>query len=331
MNKQSNGYFWGVILLAFGLLLLAKTMGWFHIDWGRITDFWPLLLIAAGLSLILGRGQSWSGPITALLIAIAIPTAIINKAHHKWDRFKDDVHIDFDDDDDDNDNDNNNDDFNSDSGNGSNGYFSENLPNGIKTAQLNFGAGAGSFRIEGTTSKLIEANTESQLGGYILTTKSNDVDKTSTVNFKMEGNDSTKIHIDNWDDVDNKAKIQLNDSPVWSMKLEVGAGKADFDLSDYKVQKVDLDAGVAKIDLKVGDKEPQTEIDIDAGVASIDIDVPESSGCELTTKGALNIKDLDGLEKISENLYRTSNFDKASKKVKISYEGGLSTLKIRRY
>ena len=336
MNKPSNGYFWGITLLAFGLLLLAKTMGWFQINWSHIMIFWPVLLIAAGLSLLLGRGQSWSGPVAALLIAVAIPSAIINKTHNRWNQFKDDVHIDFDDE---NNDENNNDDsenntdedYKSDRGNGSNGYFSENLPSNIKTAQLNFGAGAGSFKIEGTTSKLIEANTESELGGYILSTKSNDTQKNSVVDFKMESKDSTKIDFKNWDDVDNKVKIQLNAVPTWSMKLDVGAGKADFDLSDYKVQKIDLNAGVAKIDLKVGDKEPLTEIDINAGVASIDVEVPESSGCELITKGALNIKDVDGLEKINDNLYRSTNFDKASKKVKVVYEGGISSLKIRRY
>jgi hypothetical protein len=49
------------------------------------------------------------------------------------------------------------------------------------------------------------------------------------------------------------------------------------------------------------------------------------------SKGAMNIKDLDELTEVSEGLYRTANYEKASKKIKIVYEGGLSTIKISRY
>jgi hypothetical protein len=81
----------------------------------------------------------------------------------------------------------------------------------------------------------------------------------------------------------------------------------------------------------LGDKNTLSEVEINAGVATVDIDIPESVGCEFTSKGALNIKDLDELTEVSEGLYRTANYDKASKKIKIMYEGGLSTIKISRY
>jgi hypothetical protein len=77
--------------------------------------------------------------------------------------------------------------------------------------------------------------------------------------------------------------------------------------------------------------ENDAEIEIDAGVASIDVDIPESVGCEFRIDGALNSKDLDNFEKISDGLYRTSNYNSAKKKIKISYEGGLSKLEINRY
>ncbi len=333
MQKQSNGYFWGILLLGFGLLLLAKTMGWFHINWGHILTYWPLLLIAAGLSLILGKGQSWSGPVTALLLAVAIPSAIINKAHNRWNDFTDDVHIDFDDEsnNDNNDSSSSSDDNADKSITNSTNYFSENLSDGLLNAELNFEAGAGQFKIEGTTDKLLEANTESELGTYTLSSKNNLAEKTSVLNFSMDGKNNQKIDINDFDDIDNSVKMKLSDKPTWSMKLEVGAGKADFDFSDYKVQKLKISAGVSKIDLKLGNKQVLSEVDIEAGVASIDIDVPESVGCEFISKGALNLKDMDELVKVSDGLYRSANYDKAEKKIKIVYEGGLSTLKIRRH
>ncbi len=344
MKKQSNGLVWGSLLLGFGLLTLAKTLGWYHIDWGQLLRFWPVLLILAGISLLVGRGQTWAGPVTALLLAIALPSAMINKAqrHFGNNNFSWNGN-DFNYNDDENDSDNNDDDKNDENDNkddaGSrtttNGNFSEALPANITTAELNFGAGAGNFEIDGTTNKLFEAKTESEFGEYSLLTKRNDATQNTVVDFKMDNNDKDSVNIDlgndNWNDIKNKVKMQLSDKPIWDMKLNVGAGKGDFDLSNFKVQKLELNVGVSKIDLKLGDKNPFTEVEIKAGVASVDVEIPESVGCEFTSKDALTTKDLDEFKEVSSGLYRTENYDKATKKIKISYKGGISSIKISRH
>lgn len=338
MKQSSNALFWGACLLGVGLLLLAKTLGWYHIDWGITLRFWPILLILAGVSLLLK--QSWSGVLTAILIAIAIPSAIINSAHKKFDDWNDrgiEFNLDDDDDNDDND-DNNNDEYEeraeSYSKDGET-HFAEPLAAGITEATLNFGAGAGEFTIDGTTDQLIEADADTEFGNYIMTTKRNETTKTSTVDFEMESKDSTghkRIRIRDLDNMDNRVDMHLSDKPIWSFDMGLGAGKGKFDLSAYKVKKVKIGAGAAEVDLKLGDGvENNAEIDIDAGVASIDIEIPESVGCELKVDGALNSKDLDNFEKISDGLYRTPNYNSAKKKIKVTYDGGLSKLEINRY
>jgi Domain of unknown function (DUF5668)/N-terminal domain of toast_rack, DUF2154 len=339
MKKQSNGLVWGSLLLGFGLLILAKTLGWYHIDWGQVLRFWPVLIILAGVSLLVGRGQTWAGPVTAILLAIALPSAMVNKAqrHFGNNNFNwNGDNFNFNDNDDDND-DSDNDDEDSDSGSktATNGNFSEALPPTITTAELNFEAGAGDFKIDGSTDQLFEAKTESEFGDYSLLTKRNDATKNTVVNFKMDGNKNDSLNInlnkDDWDDVKNKVKMQLSDKLIWDMKLSVGAGKGDFDLSNFKIQKLELNAGVSKIDLKLGDKNPLTEVEINTGVASLEVDIPESVGCEFTSKDALTNKDLDEFTEVSSGLYRTENYDKATKKIKISYKGGISSIKINRY
>jgi len=334
MKQSSNTLFWGTILLAIGLMLLAKTLGWFHIDWGMTLRFWPLLLIGAGVSLLFR--QSWSGILTAILIAIAIPSAIINGTHKKfqdWDH--NGIEFDLDDDGFD-DNDNNDDEYEERSKTYSKDgetHFAEPLNGATNEATLNFGAGAGEFEIEGTTDQLIEADAETEVGNYVLTTKRNETTKTSIISFNLEGKDSTKrIKIRDFDDIDNNVKVKLSDKPIWTFDLGLGAGKGDFDLSAYKTKKVKIGAGAAEVNLKLGENiENNAEIDIDAGVASVKVDIPESVGCEFTVDGALNSKDLDNFQKISDGLYRTSNYDSAKKKIKITYEGGLSKIEINRY
>ncbi|TAF94192.1 MAG: hypothetical protein EAZ32_13010 [Cytophagia bacterium] len=334
MKQSSSGLVWGSILLGFGLLWLAKTLGWFHIEWGELLRFWPFLLIAAGVVLLAKR--NWSGAVAALLIAVAIPSAIINGVNKRWSGWDGD-RMSWSFNDDKNDDDNEQDDTNQDRDeayekDSKNGRFVEALPKeGLKEATLHFGAGAGEFVIEGTTSQLIEADTDTQFGSYVLTTKRNDATQTSEVRFKMEGKDSTKVRFKDLDDIENRVDMKLNNSIFWNVDLGLGAGKGRFDLTEYKVKKLKIEAGAADIDLKLGDKTDLTEVEINTGVASIEVEVPESVGCELITDGALNVRELDNFEKIKDGVYRTSNYDKAAKKINIKYEGGLSRLEINRY
>ena len=335
MKQSSNGLVWGSILLGFGLLLLIKSLGWLHIEWSAILRFWPLLLVGAGLSLV--ARKTWSGAVAAILLAVAIPSAIVNGINHRWGGWRDGAEWNFDDNDrDDDDNQAEEDDRDykdreeSYAKDGDEGHFVEAFPKeGINEATLNFGGGAGEFKIEGTTDQLIDANTETEFGSYVLTTKSNEGSKSSVIDLKMEGKDNIKLK--NFDSNNNNVDIKLNNQPLWSIDLGLGAGKGNFDLSDFKVKKVNIGAGAAEIDLKLGDKADLTEVVINAGVASITVEVPESAGCELSTNGAMNVRELDNFEKVKDGLYRTSNYDKATKKINIKYEGGLSRLEVNRY
>ena len=85
------------------------------------------------------------------------------------------------------------------------------------------------------------------------------------------------------------------------------------------------------MDIRLGDKMPAANVDIEAGVASVTLEIPESVGCEMRMDGALNAKNMDGLSKIGDGLYRTANFDTATKKVIVHYEGGLTSINIKRY
>ena len=334
MNNQSNnsGLVWGSLLLGFGLLLLAKTLGWFHFDWGMIARFWPVLLILGGLNLILNKSNS-RGVVTALFIAFTIPLFAThscnrNFGNSNWNWNDNESYNSDSDKNDDTDN------KTDDEGNGEvkDANFSEPMRDNIADATLLFGGGAGEFRIEATTTQLFEADTKSNLGGYKLKTKRNETEKTAEIDFSMDGKKNVKIEgKDNDFDFDNKATVKLNDRPNWNMKFEIGAGKGDFDLSALKVKSVKLEAGAADIDLKLGDKAAATDVSISSGVASVQVSVPESVGCEVTISGALNAEDLDGFEAKGNGVYQTSNYAKAAKKIVIKFEGGVSKFEVNRY
>ncbi|MCF0043339.1 LiaF transmembrane domain-containing protein [Dyadobacter fanqingshengii] len=346
--KNSRGIVWGGLLVILGMLWLLRNMNLLNINWDEVLPYWPVLLIIAGaLLLATGNESRGFGGVIALLITLAVFGGIVNKTDEAFDRHAGNWDWNWDDDDDDrnfgyNDHDNNdhdeddngehdenyeNDRKNRDGKRPINGNYKYEMEDFIQKANFHLEGGAGSFTLNGNTQKLFEANTKSTMVGFLSNTSINKLDNSATVNLKMEeGN--VKI---NEGEISNQAKIQLNEKPIWNIDLGIGAGKGDFDFSNYKVEKLKVSTGVADMDIKMGDKMTTSNIDIEAGVASITLELPRSVGCEMHMDGALNAKNMDDLDKISNGLYRSPDFDNASKKIIIHFEGGLTSVNIKRY
>jgi hypothetical protein len=63
MNNRrinSDGIFWGVLLIVGGTALLMQQMGVADLSWIMRT-FWPLFIISAGVSKLMHRRSVWSG------------------------------------------------------------------------------------------------------------------------------------------------------------------------------------------------------------------------------------------------------------------------------
>jgi hypothetical protein len=335
MEKKEN-IFWGVILIVLGILLLGNTLDWFNFDWHwrEIARFWPILIILAGVFAFLNRSKSVYNATSALLIAFAIPLGIYHCTRETVDKIsdkiEDGVNIDIDDLD-------NNDDKNTvdtTKGDRTKNYYAVSLDNSIKEVNLELNGGAAEFDLEESSSKLFEANTYlSYKNNYTLSEDLKNGIK--EISFKMKDKkDKDEVHID-WDGdgdkLDNDVVFKLNTNPIWNIDMGIGAGKVNFDLSKYKVKKLKLETGAASIDLKLGDKMDKMDVSVESGVAAVKLHIPESVACEIRMEGAFNAKDFEGFTKVGSGRWQTPNFDKATKKINLDVDSGLSSLKIDRY
>lgn len=342
--KNSRGVFWGGILIIIGIVALLRKLNLFYFHWDSVLPYWPVLLILAGILLLVTQKHAPARAFVGILIGLAVFGGIAHRTDraidHNRDKWNfnwndDDDHDEDDNDGDDNDDENKDEDYeqdrseNQDEGDNKlkNNSYQYDMQDFIQKANFNLEGGAGSFTMKGNTDKLFEADTKSSVIGFISNTSINKLANSATVNFKMEDGNVKLNH----GELSNKAEIELNDKPVWTIDLGLGAGKGDFDLSNYKVESLKVSTGVADMNIRLGDKLDNSKVDIEAGVASVDLEIPKSVGCEIVLDGALNLTSFDDLEKINDKLYRSPGYDKASKKININFEGGLSKVKIRRY
>lgn len=325
MNSKS--LFTGGILILLGILFLGKEWGWFHINWHEISRLWPLLLIYLGLITLLGKSNGSATVITIILLCIAIPTVLVRSCQEKVGTAfnRNGIHIDMDDNDDDNNDDNDDNNDGDSSFKGSNQKLNSPMNTDIKSASFNFSGGAATFEISGTSKDLIEADADLTFGNISL--KKTGDSTNPTIDFALRGK---KNNINFGKDNNNKINLKLNPSVLWDMNFEFGAGKADFDLREYKVKSLSIKTGLTETDVKLGDKVDNLNVKIESGLTDIEFQIPESVGCRIDIDGGLNEKDFDGF--IQKNgHWETPNFDKSTKKITLNFNGGLQSLKVRRY
>lgn len=305
---KTSHIFWGVFFISIGGLVLVGNLTDLNFTWNSAWKFWPMVLILIGVS-ILVKNEIGKG-IVAGLAALVLALTLYASVSATTNLIDDDFEIHFDDDED---------------AVYDTTYFSQDYSDSIKTATLNFSAGAGGFKIFAPTDKLVDFRTEGNVSNYRLDRK--DSQAHSEINFEMKNN-HIRLGKKNYK---NSVEMSLNSNPEWELNFEVGAASVDLDLTQYKVSTINVGMGAAAFNVKLGNLVDVTRIKIDAGASDIDILIPDSVGCEINSDAALSSRNYEGFTKINNDIYRSENFDKYSKKIYIDIDCGVSSIDVKKY
>jgi hypothetical protein len=346
MNNSNKNYFTAAILILLGIMFLGREFNLFSFHWGDIARFWPVLLIIIGLNIIFGNKTNGSASwIFFVLLILAIPLGIVRKCENKWDNNNNWNHRNWDgENDNEKDNDDNNDDEDDDENDKkelkseTNSIYSksqsiiEDMEPSIKAAKLTMESGLAGIEIEGTTSKLFEADTKSTISEFQMTnTVKNGV---ANLNFRMEDSgkkNKIEFDSDSDDDIKNEAKIKLNSTIEWDMDYKFGIAGANLDLSPFNVKNIDIETGISGVEIKLGEKASNTDLNINAGLAGIKIKVPENVGVRIKADEFLNSNHFNDFKKESSGYFVSPGYEKTSKKITITYKGAFSSFDVVRY
>ncbi len=292
----------GLIIVLLGIAILLSNFDIVSFDWGLIFRMWPVLLILAGISVLVPneRAKVVLYIVTIVLVVVWIFSAFSRGSRsfrHVFDN-KSNVRIQ---------------------------EFSVEMDRGVQHAVFTLDGGAGSFSIQDTTGSVVSARTESNVGSYNFDSDKNG--GTETMNLSMKNG----THDWHFGHSENNVKIRLNSKPDWNLNINVGACAGDFDLTPYRVRSANIDAGASDITVRLGEKSDTTNLDIDTGISKLTIYVPAASGCQIDDKAELSAKSFDGFTKNENGTYRTSNFKNTSKKIFVSLDAGVSSIRVVRY
>lgn len=305
---KTSKIFWGTLFIVLGLLVLLNNFSSINVHWGDLWQFWPILLVLMGISMLVKNkfGKSALAGAAAILLALILFTSV----KLCTDFIKGDFELVL----------NGDEDYNF-----SITEYRESFDTSITKAKFYFEAGLGSFNIGDTTSELIFVKTEGIERHYKLTRI--DYDNVSKLKLKMN---KTIFHLGK-NKFKNRVEIALNENPAWDINIDGGAAAMNLDLTKFKIDNIYVGMGAASLDVKLGTLSEETRLNIEAGASSINISVPKDVGCQVKTDDVLSSKNLYGFIKIKSGLYRTAEFDEASKKIFIEIDCGVSSINVRRY
>jgi hypothetical protein len=307
--------FWGLILIAIGMLFILNNLGFIHFSWYSFWRLWPVILLLWGITILPVKDI-----VKYVLLGLVLVSMFLFINHMPegrpwyWHFHHPDHSFRWEWDDEDNDT-------------TTKTFSDQNLSVPFdslsKKGILNLDAAAGNFKISGGTSEFLSFNKSGDIGNYELITTDQGTDKKFSLTLK-EGTSRHNIR-------KNEVTLKLNTKPIWILNLNIGAADANFDLSENKIESAKFEAGATSMTVKLGERNPETNMEFNAGASSIHVYVPKTAGCQVTSESFLVSKNLEGFENKGNHVYQTSNFKDNKTKIYIMIKTAVSSIDVERY
>jgi hypothetical protein len=295
-RRRGGSLVFPVILIVLGVLFLLDNLNITSgIDWGTIWKLWPVIIIAIGLEIILGRRVSFGAVLLTVIIVVIAGamvwwSVVIGSGERTMEHFTWPM-------------------------------------NGIERAEVELDIGVGKLRLEGYSdmADLMVADLDLAPGadasdglkvdgdvgrGWIVS------DKDFFSLPQIFGGNASK-----WD-------LKLNSRVRWELKVDSGVGDVRLDLSDLKVSDLELDSGIGSVHVTLPQR-GAVEARIDNGVGEVRINVPE--GVQARIKVDRGIGDLSIGSRFGRHgdYYETENFSRAESYIDLEVDTGIGSVTIR--
>jgi hypothetical protein len=298
---KTGRVFWGMVFLTIGVVLMLERFHVVSVSWLPLWKFWPLILVFWGIAILVAHNIArWvaagvAGLFLGLLVAGMIGYAVFDETE--------DVRA----------------------GEGIVQEFSESIDSTVTMASFQLDAGAGTFTVLSSPERRVTATTHSSVGTYRVLRDS--LADGPAIRMELRGRGHGWWHRR----FSNSADVRLSSRPAWDLSFHVGASRLDLDLADLAVRSLRLDAGATNAKVTLGGGPEEMNVSVKAGASLIRILVPESVGCDVRIDTPMGEKSLNEFEKIGKGHYQTGNFSEATRKILITIDAGVSSVKVMRY
>lgn len=284
-----------ILLIGAGVVFLLNNTGVLPWSiWGQLWRLWPLILVAIGLDMLLGRRSP--------LMSLAVVVLVLGGGAwflHSTGAF--------------------------DPGNLVQSQLKVPL-NGAKSADITVKMGTGELNIDGTEREQIASGTLQ----YYDKQKAPSQD----VNPRSDAVEVTlEQHGDNifgWLDKSPRWDLHLNPNVPITLNLDSGTGNTNLDLRSLKLQHLEVDSGTGNTTLRLPGPSSTLNVNLDAGTGNFDITIPEGVEARITIDtGTGNVTLPSRFTKKDDETYISEGYQSASNKLDLTIDLGTGNVEIR--
>lgn len=288
--------FWGLLLIAFGGLLLLGNLGVVEVNWSELWRLWPLLIVASGFSVL--ATTHWLWKVLSLVFIIAAIFAVIWVGTGRYEANTSGVNVQ---------------------------NISVNTKQDVSRADVSIKAGASKINVDSDDmADVVSARLESD--GLRLDEDNSRDGMTQVVEL------STSAYRGKWFGLQqNTWDITLTERLPMKLTIDAGASSIDADLSRVRLTDLTVKAGASNTVITLGDTVAKFNVDIDSGASSTTLRIPSSSGVAMTFDGGLSSREFEDLKEVSKGEYQSDNYKTAKNVIIINVDAGLASFKIERY
>jgi hypothetical protein len=298
-----GGFVWPVVLIGAGVVFLLNNLGLVGWDvWGTLLRLWPVLLIAIGLDLLVGRrfpvGSALLAGVLVVVLALAVqgalPLAVNASASANVDRTE----------------------------------TVSQATEGAARATVDIRFGSGELNVNPLPSdsgQLVEGTADLSRGESLR----QDYRKNGDAGyFTLESGGSWSSGPDFFFDQAKSWDLGLNRDLPLDLKVNPGAGRSTLDLVNLTLRRLDVEGGVGQVTVKLPVTGKYT-VRINAGVGQVIVMVPEGLAARIQVDGGLGGVSAQGDFTREGDTYVTGDYAGAENRATVEVDGGVGQIVLR--
>jgi hypothetical protein len=294
MERKRVSLIGPTLLIGLGVILLLNNLG--YLDWSvwDVLQLWPVLLIAAGLEILLGRRSIWGSLVAALLLLMLIVGGVFLVEQLGPDRAPGEV------------------------------IEIAQPMDGAETLILDLDASVANLTIEplDDSANLVE--------GTVQLWSSEDLEQrfTGGERARLVLDSETRGSLVRTR-MGRATEWRLQVSPEVRTRLSVnfGVGEGTFRLAELAVDDADIDFGVGQVEITLS-RTASGDVVVDGGIGTIRVVVPRDLGVRIVADAGLVTRRVPGSYSRDGQIYTSPNWDQADNRTTVTLNLGIGTITV---
>ena len=286
-----------VILIGFGVILLLNNLGLLSWTiWDTLFRLWPVILIAIGLDILIGRRSLWGSLLSAALVLAIFGGAIWLFASRPA---------------------------------GGEAVTTEQISQplgGAARAEVEIGFGVGQLRVSTMT------DSKNLIEGTVALNKSETITRDfqvvgDTARFILHSQGVPVIPFGDFGNIELGWQLKLNRDVPMAVSISTGVGEAQINLSELHATSVQVSTGVGQTTLTLP-RQGEVTAEVNGGVGQTIIYIPAGMAARIEVRNGLGNVSVSGDYTSEGGVYYSAGYSTAEDHVDLKVNGGVGNIVI---